>query len=154
MRLWSLHPKYLDPKGLVALWRESLLAQAVLMGKTTGYTHHPQLLRFLLSPSPRKYIAAYLRPIHDEAVRRGYRFDEKKLGRCGTVKPLLVTKGQLGYEWSHFTNKLETRAPSWLGYIGAVKMPEPHPLFRVVAGDISEWERVADRSDGRGLPLP
>jgi hypothetical protein len=43
MRLWSLHPQYLDPQGLVALWREALLAQAVLRGKTRGYKHHPQL---------------------------------------------------------------------------------------------------------------
>ena len=37
MRLWTLHPKYLDPQGLVALWREALLARAVLQGKTRGY---------------------------------------------------------------------------------------------------------------------
>ena len=36
MRLWSLHPRYLDAKGLVALWREGLLAQAVLKGQTKG----------------------------------------------------------------------------------------------------------------------
>jgi hypothetical protein len=146
-----LHPQYLDPKGLVALWREGLLAQAVLVGKTIGYKHHPQLVRFLRSPSPRKTIAAYLRPIHDESVRRGYHFDEKKMGRNSTVKPLLVTKGQLEYEWSHLTNKLKTRAPSWLSRIGTIKQPEPHPLFRVVAGDISEWESGAARSDRRGL---
>ncbi len=34
MRLWTLHPKYLDPRGLVALWREALFAQAVLRGWT------------------------------------------------------------------------------------------------------------------------
>jgi hypothetical protein len=33
MRIWSLHPKYLDSKGLVALWRESLLAKNVLRDK-------------------------------------------------------------------------------------------------------------------------
>jgi hypothetical protein len=152
MRLWSLHPQYLDPKGLVALWREGLLAQAVLVGKTIGYKHHPQLVRFLQSSSPRKYIAAYLRPIHDEAVRRGYHFDEKKIGRGSTVKPLLVTRGQLEYEWSHLTSKIKTRAPSWLGHFGTVKQPESHPLFQVVAGGISEWELVAAQSDSRGLP--
>jgi hypothetical protein len=151
MRLWSLHPQYLDPKGLVALWREGLLAQAVLVGKTIGYKHHPQLVRFLQSSSPRKYIAAYLRPIHDEAVRRGYHFDEKKIGRGSTVKPLLVARGQLEYEWSHLTNKLKTRAPSWLGHIGTVKQPEPHPLFQVVAGGIAEWELVVAKSDSREL---
>lgn len=37
MRLWSIHPRYLDTKGLVALWRETLLlAQAVLFGNTKG----------------------------------------------------------------------------------------------------------------------
>jgi hypothetical protein len=153
MRLWSLHPQYLDSKGLVALWREGLLAQAVLVGKTIGYKHHPQLVRFLQSSSPRKYIAAYLRPIHDEAVRRGYHFDEKKIGRGSTVKPLLVTRGQLEYEWSHLTNKLKTRAPSWLSHIETVKQPESHPLFQVVAGGISEWELVAVQSYCRGAPI-
>jgi len=46
MRIWSLHPKYLDTKGLVALWRDALLARHVLQGKTTGYKNHPQLNRF------------------------------------------------------------------------------------------------------------
>jgi hypothetical protein len=157
MRLWSLHPQYLDPKGLVALWREGLLAQAVLVGKTIGYKQHPQLVRFLQSSSPKKYIAAYLRLIHDEAVRRGYHFDEKKIGRSGTVKPLLVTKGQLEYEWSHLTNKLKTRAPSWLSHIETVKQPESHPLFKVIAGGISEWELVAAQSHSQGVttaPIP
>ncbi|MGP9584395.1 pyrimidine dimer DNA glycosylase/endonuclease V, partial [Micrococcaceae sp. AOP34-BR2-30] len=30
MRLWSLHPEVLDRQGLIAGWREALLAQAVL----------------------------------------------------------------------------------------------------------------------------
>ncbi len=46
MRLWSLHPKYLDRQGLLAVWREGLLAQKVLQGKTKGYKNHPQLKRF------------------------------------------------------------------------------------------------------------
>jgi hypothetical protein len=153
MRLWSLHPQYLDSKGLVALWREGLLAQAVLVGKTIGYKHHPQLLRFLHSSSPEKYIAAYLRPIHDEAVCRGYHFDEKKIGRGSTVKPLLVTRGQLEYEWSHLTSKLKTRSPSWLSHIETVKQPESHPLFQVVAGGISEWELIAAQSHSREYPM-
>src|SRR5512144_979866 len=106
MRLWSLHPRYLDPKGLVALWREGLLAQAVLRGRTRGYRHHPQLARFLASPSPRRHIAAYLRQVHAEASRRGYRFDAAKIGRGGRVAPLPVTRGQLDYEWRHLARKL------------------------------------------------
>lgn len=143
MRLWSLHPQYLDPRGLVALWREGLLAQAVLAGQTRGYKHHPQLARFLESSTPRKHIAAYLRLVHAEATRRGYRFDAKKIGRGDTIETLVVTQGQMKYEWAHLTNKLKTRAPSWLGQLAAVKLPEPHPLFRVVAGGMAEWEVVA-----------
>lgn len=143
MRLWSFHPQYLDAKGLVALWREGLLAQAVLAGQTRGYKQHPQLARFLQSATPRKHMAAYLRLVHAEAVRRGYHFDVKKIGRGGAVEPLLVTRGQLEYEWLHLTNKLRARAPAWLGQFAAVKQPKPHPLFRVVAGGIAEWEVVA-----------
>ncbi len=97
MRLWSLHPRYLDPQGLVALWREALLAQAVIRGETRGYRHHPQLARFLETDSPKKAIAAYLREVHAEAARRGYAFDAKRIGRGGPVEPLAVTRGQLEY---------------------------------------------------------
>jgi hypothetical protein len=143
MRLWSLHPRYLDPKGLVALWREGLLAQAVLSSQTRGYKHHPQLARFFASTNPRKLIAAYLRQVHLEAVRRGYHFDAKKIGRTGTIEPLAVTQGQICYEWAHLTSKLNARAPLWLGQLGVVKVPEAHPLFRVIVGGIAEWEIVA-----------
>ena len=71
MRLWTLHPQYLDSKGLVAAWREALLAQKVLAGGTKGYRHHPQLHRFQSHPEPRAAIAAFLRAIADEAVHRG-----------------------------------------------------------------------------------
>lgn len=145
MRLWSLHPQYLDPKGLVALWREGLLAQAVLAGRTRGYRRHPQLTRFLRSVSQRKYIAAYLRVVHAEAARRGYRFDAGKIGRGAVVEPLEVTEGQLTYEWAHLLRKLETRAPVWLAQFRDVTRPEPHPLFRVVAGGVAEWEALARR---------
>lgn len=145
MRLWSLHPQYLDPKGLVALWREGLLAQAVLAGLTRGYTRHPQLARFLASPEPEKYIAAYLRLVHAEAERRGYHFDAKKIGHSGEVAPLAVSTGQLHYEWGHLSHKLQQRAPAWFNQLPAVDLPAPHPIFHVVAGDIAEWEVVAPR---------
>ena len=34
------------------MWREALLAQAVLRGRTIGYVHHPQLARFRSQASP------------------------------------------------------------------------------------------------------
>src|SRR5215510_1336470 len=102
MRLWSLHPKYLDARGLVALWREALLAQAVLARRTRGYTHHPQLRRFRAARNPKQAIAAYLQAIHNEATLRGYVFDASRIGRQGKiVESIKVTHGQLQYEWQH-----------------------------------------------------
>jgi hypothetical protein len=140
MRIWTLHPKYLDARGLVALWREALLAQAVLNGQTRGYTHHPQLIRFRCSPSPAESITAYLHAVHAEATRRGYGFDARKLASFGRVEPVVVTQGQLDYEWEHLKAKLRLRAPSWLTGLKVRLRPEPHPLFRIVPGPIAEWE--------------
>jgi hypothetical protein len=140
MRLWSLHPKYLDTRGLVALWREALLAQAVLAGRTRGYTRHPQLHRFRESRSPVESIASYLRAVQVEAVGRGYRFDASKIAPFGSVEPMAVTSGQLEYEWKHLDAKLRVRAPAWHAALKAGTRPEPHPLFRVVAGPVAQWE--------------
>lgn len=140
VRLWGLHPKYLDPRGLVALWREALLAQAVLMEKLCGYAHHPQLNRFRESPSPLTAIAYYLQEVHAEACRRDYRFDADKFTPVDSVEPLPVTQGQLEYEWAHLKAKLENRAPQWLAGLGKLELPEPHPLFRLVPGPVADWE--------------
>ena len=80
VRLWTFHPKYLDARGLVALWREGLLARAVLKRQTKGYRHHPQLARFRAHPSPIAAINAYLRMVLVEAEARGYAFDRTKIG--------------------------------------------------------------------------
>ncbi len=141
MRLWSLHPQYLDAKGLVALWREGLLAQAVLAGKTKGYKHHPQLNRFKEYRNPRAAIATYLKEVQAEATRRGYSFDAKKLGR-GKVraKSLKVTRGQLEYEWAHLNHKLKTRDPKRRREQARIKFPKPHALFRTIRGPVASWE--------------
>lgn len=143
MRLWSLHPRYLDAKGLVALWREGLLAQAVLSGRTQGYRQHPQLVRFKQASAPQTYIAAYLRFVLEEAVRRGYHFDANKIGSHGTVAPLQVTQGQITYEWEHLSHKLQARAAVWFDGLGGEKQVQPHPLFEVVSGGIAQWETVS-----------
>jgi len=147
MRLWSLHPSYLDPQGLVALWREGLLAQAVLRGETTGYTRHPQLLRFR-AVGALGALAAYLRQIHREAARRGYAFDASKISRAAWKgeRRLVVTRGQLEYEWQHLAAKLARRNRAWLRQLGRVTSPNAHPLFRVIAGGVADWERVSAAS--------
>lgn len=149
MRIWSLHPKYLDARGLVALWREGLLAQAVLKGETNGYVHHPQLLRFQERSSPVGFIAEYLRGVHEEAMNRGYHFAGAKISRARESNYLSVTRGQLAFEWHHLTEKLRTRDPAWLARISTVKNPQPHPLFRVVRGSVAQWEKVHRRPTNR-----
>ena len=141
MRLWSLHPRYLDPRGLVALWREGLLAQAVLRGQATGYTHHPQLLRFRMQASPAACIAEYLRAVHAESVKRGYRFDAGKIACSRTSGRIDVPRGQISFEWHHLMKKLETHAPAWRETLMTVTSPMPYPLFRVKAGGVADWER-------------
>jgi len=141
MRLWSIHPKYLDPAGLVAVWREGLLAQAVLGGRTRGYTQHPQLIRFREHARPLDAIASYLHEIALEADRRGYRFDVSKLPRRRDTHPLIVTRGQLLFEWEHLQNKLRARNEEWLAQALRVKRPRAHPSFVIVRGSIADWER-------------
>ena len=144
MRLWSLHPKYLDPQGLVALWREALLAKAVLGGKTRGYTHHPQLDRFKAHSQPRLAINAYLASVHDEATARGYAFDRSKLGSLQAVHPIAVSSGQLTFEWIHLQQKLAIRSPALLSQWIDVVIPACHPLFRRRPGPVASWERAPD----------
>ncbi|MDD2914954.1 MAG: pyrimidine dimer DNA glycosylase/endonuclease V [Gallionella sp.] len=140
MRLWTLHPKYLDTRGLVALWREALLAQAVLAGHTRGYTRHPQLIRFRNSSSPAASIASYLQAVHAEASRRGFNFNATKISSDSSSELISATRGQLDYEWAHLMAKLRARAPSWLEGLKPLAHPEPHPLFRIVPGAIADWE--------------
>ncbi|HET9129470.1 MAG TPA: pyrimidine dimer DNA glycosylase/endonuclease V [Terriglobia bacterium] len=146
MRLWSLHPRYLDARGLVALWREALLAQAVLKGQTRGYTHHPQLVRFKQTRNPIQSIASYLQVVHEEATARGYNFDRRRIGRIrvvtGKLQAIPVTRGQLRYEWSHLHAKLARRDPKWLEAIEkAARHKESSPIFQVVPGPVEAWEK-------------
>ncbi len=142
MRLWSLHPRYLDAAGLVALWREALLAQAVLHGASKGYQHHPQLERFRGHATPLEAMSAYLRPIWSEATQRGYAFNAAKIFHAeGSAAPVAVSDGQRDYEWQHLRGKLEQRSPQVLAQWAAVPVPELHPLFQLEPGPIATWER-------------
>jgi len=147
MRLWTLHPKYLDPQGLVALWREALLAQKVLQGETSGYRHHSQLRRFQTHSNPLGCIADYLRVVSEEADRRGYHFNKTKIISACMHGQLEETSGQLMYEWEHLGRKLAQRSPALLTHWQNVRIPEPHPLFRIVPGEVREWElKISARS--------
>lgn len=142
MRLWSIHPRYLDAKGLVALWREALLAQKVLDGKTKGYTRHPQLMRFRNTDNPCGAIAGYLGWVADEADSRGYQFDKCKISDKQFEEKIPVTAGQLEYEFTHLLNKLETRDPDRYRRLYGTQEIELHPLFEKVAGKVEDWEVI------------
>jgi len=142
LRLWSLHPQYLDTQGLLALWREALLAQAVLRGHTTGYRNHPQLERFKKHPRSKEAIAVFLLSVWKEAKRRGYHFDLKKIGAKRTKRKIQVTQGQLQYELKWLCQKLKKRSPEQYRLMASKKKICPHPLFQLVKGPVEGWERI------------
>ena len=142
MRLWSLHPSYLDAKGLVALWREGLLAQKVIRGQTNGYLHHPQLTRFRSTKTPVAAIATYLSEVSNEAIQRNYNFDAAKIARGRVRKKMFVTSGQLEFELDHLLRKLWKRDRSRYRELKWVSTPQAHPIFIITAGHVAEWERV------------
>ncbi len=142
MRLWSIHPKYLDVKGLLALWRETLLAKKVLQGQTKGYKNHPQLLRFRQAESPLLSINFYLQEVWEEACRRGYNFDANKFEPVQSAPKLQVTSGQIAYEREHLLRKLAVRDLARAKILQGVASCQLHPLFAEVAGDREFWEKV------------
>lgn len=143
MRLWSIHPKYLDTKGLVAVWREGLLALNVLKGNTVGYRNHPQLDRFKASQYPIDSMNYYLAVVYDEAGLRGYNFDGSKVGSINNLIPIPVTTGQLVYEWNFLQQKVIARTGKW-NWATTFTFHKPHPLFKVIDGDIEPWEKVKE----------
>jgi len=149
MRLWTVHPRYLDRQGLLALWREGLLARAVLRGLTRGYRRHPQLERFRAHAAPRRAISAYLAAVHAEAAARGYAFDRSKIGAVRPVEPIPATVGQIRHEWVHLRDKLRTRSPELEARLALVRLPDCHPLFFAVPGPVEDWERRQDAAERR-----
>ncbi len=140
MRLWSIHPKYLDTKGLIALWREALLAKKVLQNKTRGYKNHPQLIRFKNHPSPIKVINCYLTTIFEESQNRNFKFDASKIGSIKPESQIPVSSGQIKFEINHLLKKLKERDPSKYNTLKNKKKIEIHPLFKEIPGPIEEWE--------------
>jgi hypothetical protein len=144
MRIWSLHPKYLDTKGLVALWRETLLAKNVLEGKTAGYRYHPQLIRFKQAERPLDAINQYLSEIYLESVKRNYNFDKQKINWSFIKCKIPVTTGQINYEAEHLLTKLKTRDMNKYMELRSWSNFDIHPLFILVNGDIENWEIVSN----------
>ncbi len=148
MRIWSIHPEHLDAKGLVALWRESLLAKHVLEGHTKGYQNHPQLLRFKKVINPLNCINQYLSSVYHEAVKRGYNFDKNKINWDYNPARLTVTIGQIEFERKHLLNKLFVRDKNKYHEVNSQVELKAHPLFRIIDGEIEDWEIHKDLHSG------
>ncbi|MBN2202875.1 MAG: hypothetical protein JW700_01680 [Candidatus Aenigmarchaeota archaeon] len=129
MRLWTLHPKYLDCKGLVALWRESLLARKVLEGKTVGYRHHPQLDRFRTHKNPPVAVNTYLLYVFMESQKRCYKFNNKKIKNKHTRKRIFVDEKIIFDEMDVLKTKLKVRDHKRYDILMKVKRPELNPIF-------------------------
>jgi hypothetical protein len=142
MRIWSIHPKYLDTKGLVALWRETMLAKNVLEGKTKGYKNHPQLIRFKNSANPLQGINQYLAAVYKESQIRGFHFNKDKLKIYNEPVTLTVTRKQIEYETQHLLKKLKTRDMERYQRLLNETNIEPHPIFKIIDGEIEVWEIV------------
>jgi hypothetical protein len=147
MRLWTLHPYYLDTPGLLALWRETLLARSVFQGKTKGYQNHPQLIRFQKTSDPQAYLELYLNTIFEESLERGFNFNPNKLASPSEtieksgMPPISVTQGQVDYEWQHLLQKLSRRNPAQFKKFQDLRKPLVNPIFKVIPGPIEPWEK-------------
>lgn len=142
MRLWSIHPKYLDSIGLVALWRESLLAKKVLQNKTKGYKNHPQLIRFKNHKTARLAINSYLKTVYQEAVKRNFSFDIKKIGKTNKKISIKITKNQIKYEFNHLLKKLKIRDKKRYQTLKKIDKIESNPIFKQIKGPIASWEKI------------
>ncbi len=142
MRIWSLHPQYLDSKGLVALWRETLLAKHVLEGKTKGYKNHPQLLRFKNTKNPLGYINRYLSMVYKESVKRGFYFDKSKFEAINFDSKLTVSTGQINFEMQHLLKKLKIRDKKLFEKYKNISQIQPNAIFTIISGEIAAWEVV------------
>jgi hypothetical protein len=142
MRIWTIHPKYLDRIGIVALWRETLLAKHVLEGRSKGYSNHPQLDRFKNTDNPVDSINQYLTIVYRDSVKRGYHFNKDKINWEFKQTIITVTSGQLKYEVSHLLKKLKNRDIQSYIKIKKNKKFDVHPMFQVVEGSIENWEKI------------
>ncbi|KQM14339.1 hypothetical protein ASF83_16360 [Plantibacter sp. Leaf171] len=141
MRLWSIHPRYFDAQAVTSSWREGLIAQRVLAEPGSSLRSHPQLQRFLEAEEPLEAVAAYLGGVADEAGARGMDLDRSRIIAAGSLRgPLVVTDGQLDYEWGNLRRHLLERSPDVAARWARVWRPQPHPVFVVVGGGVAAWE--------------
>jgi hypothetical protein len=123
------------------LWREALLAQSIISGRTAAYRNHPQAIRVLEQEDPWGAMHDYLMGVWDEGHRRGYRYNRSRILQHDGHHPMDVPRGQVEYEAVLLRSKLEVRNPAYLNGLPPPGEVQPHPSIRVVDGGIAWWER-------------
>lgn len=149
MRIWSFHPKYLDKQGLSRAINEGIAGNKALRKTGEGYPpsweKHSQLERFKTTAIPGIYSQLYL----DRLFMIKYNswmletnqepfFDDIE----NPYPKLKVTIGQLKYEWQRYLKKISKRSPKLYEELKSIELPEPHPLFNIIDGDVESWEKV------------
>ncbi len=145
MRLWSLHPSYLDIQELFSTWKEGLLAFSVINNPETQLHNHPQLIRFKISGDPIGTLGFYLNEIFLEAKNRGFNFEGSKIESINTSISISVTLGQLDYEAMNLLNTLQERDKTKFSDLNSIfkqKDVKTHPLFYIISGPVEKWEKI------------
>ena len=148
MRIWSLHPQYLDQKGLGGQWEEGIIAQNTLFFQEGKYLNYPVLHRVKAHQEPVAWIGMYLNEILKEAnVNRGYNYNDQLIKQLKPTLPMPVTRGQLYYEWTLLQGRLQKRDPVKMSLNDGVDINniKANPMFYVIDGDIEDWERVKEK---------
>lgn len=150
MRLWSLHPSYLDKQALQVCWADALQAleyykqeRAYMKGITNDLSpyFYPCLDRFRMTGSPIAHITNYLHGLCDESERRNTPFGRAKLPEFTPGLRLKVTDGQIAREEKLLLLQLNRRKQTqlWMDLFVA-EYVQPHPLFEIVSGPVEPWE--------------
>lgn len=167
MRLWTIHPTFLDNEGLHGLWREGLLAQKIIEDPTHGRSNNPQIARFRNHVSPISILGAYLWTVGHEGMERGFKYNVARIEDPPMLGSIMVPKGssgdpripvteeQIRFEFDHLFSKLEERDPvslekilnysvqSTIKYREDFRLKAINPAFRIVVGPIESWEKVS-----------
>lgn len=130
MSLWSVHPRYLDNKGLISAWNRGLQLQKQLSTEPARNTGNSQLIMFSRQEKPLHAIGSYLSFIASEGCRRGYKFTHEKILYPNFDEELLpIDSEQLRSENQMLQNRLKTRDKNRYQQLSSQSWPETHPLF-------------------------
>lgn len=122
----------MDKHGLIALWREGLLAQKALNGGAKGYQNNPQLVRFKRQDNPLKAIGTYLSFVAAEGARQGYKLNHEKILYPNFDEAVIEADlGQVAFEKEHLKDKLKRRDVIKFEELSSSKTIDANPIFNI-----------------------